>query len=80
MEIPSYLHDLVAEQINIGTIEANRRSWWATILRLQPMLDGDKWCVLWGPNIQEGIAAFGDSPQDAMWNFEAEMRKKVEEG
>lgn len=32
-------------------------------------IDGDKWCALYGANIQEGIVGFGDSPSDACISF-----------
>ena len=31
--------------------------------------DGDQWCVLLGDNIQEGVTAFGDTPYEAVRNF-----------
>lgn len=27
--------------------------------------DGDKWCALYGTDIMEGVAAFGDTPEKA---------------
>ena len=33
-------------------------------------MDGNKWCALYGENIVEGCAGFGDSPADAMWDFD----------
>jgi len=38
---------------------------------LKPKLtkDGNQWCVLYGDNIQEGIAGFGDSPYKAILDF-----------
>lgn len=39
-------------------------------LRLVPVKDGDQWCVLYGENLQEGIAGFGDSPDKAMRAFD----------
>ena len=38
-------------------------------LRAKIFLDGDKWCVLYGENIQEGISAFGDNPMNAVYKF-----------
>ena len=35
-------------------------------------MDGDKWCALSGPNLQEGIAGFGDTPMQAFEAFETE--------
>ena len=34
------------------------------------LLDGNAWCVLLGPNIQEGICGFGDSPYEAPRAFD----------
>ncbi len=32
--------------------------------------DGNQWCVLYGKDLQEGIAGFGDTPYEAVldWN------------
>jgi hypothetical protein len=73
MEVPEHLHQHAAQLIDLQTIAAHRSSWWATILRLCPFQDGDKWCVLWGENIQDGIAAFGDTPEAAMFAFDNAM-------
>ena len=32
--------------------------------------DGDMWCALFGDNLQEGVAGFGDTPANAMWAFD----------
>ncbi len=31
--------------------------------------DGDKWCVLLGENLQEGLCGFGDTPLKAVNDF-----------
>jgi hypothetical protein len=38
----------------------------------RPMLsiDGDKWCALYGANLMEGVAGFGESPETAMADFD----------
>jgi len=36
--------------------------------------DGDQWCVLWGGNLQTGIAGFGDTIGDALADFASEIR------
>jgi len=33
-------------------------------------LDGDQWCVLYGDDLQSGLAGFGDSPALAMADFD----------
>ena len=40
---------------------------------LQLMIDGDKWCALIGPNIQEGWAGFGDTRTEAVINMYKSM-------
>jgi len=31
--------------------------------------DGNQWCVLYGDNLQDGVAGFGDSPALAVLDF-----------
>jgi hypothetical protein len=31
--------------------------------------DGNKWCALYGDNLQEGVAGFGDTPAEATDDF-----------
>lgn len=31
--------------------------------------DGDSWCCLYGENLQEGVAGFGENPMNAVYNF-----------
>lgn len=33
-------------------------------------LDGDQWCALYGANLQDGVAGFGDTPALAMADFD----------
>ncbi len=35
----------------------------------EPYLDGDSWCCLLGDDLQTGIAAFGDTPEEAREAF-----------
>lgn len=32
--------------------------------------DGTKWCALYGENLMEGVAGFGDTPDEAMKAFD----------
>ncbi len=32
--------------------------------------DGNQWCWLYGDNLQDGIAGFGDTPEQAGVNFD----------
>jgi hypothetical protein len=49
-------------------------------------IDGNQWCVLYGENLQDGVAGFGDSPANAAAAFDQawftklpELRKLAEE-
>lgn len=42
----------------------------SVIYRPALRIDGNQWCALYGANLQEGIAGFGDSPADAMYAFD----------
>jgi hypothetical protein len=33
-------------------------------------IDGNQWCALYGENLQEGVAGFGDSPEKAYLDFD----------
>lgn len=33
-------------------------------------IDGDQWCALYGDDLQSGVAGFGKSPEEAMWDFD----------
>lgn len=43
---------------------------------LVPYKDGDKWCVLLGKNLQEGICGFGDTPYKAILDFNTNFYNK----
>lgn len=42
----------------------------SAIYRPKLSRDGDKWCALYGDNIQDGCCGFGDSPDLAMQDFD----------
>lgn len=54
-----------------------RRQYWAVVLGLKPVQDGDQYCILWGDNLQEGVAGFGPTPFDAIKAFEQAMYDKT---
>lgn len=40
-------------------------------------IDGNQWCALYGENLQDGVAGFGKSPADAMWDFDKNWTKAL---
>lgn len=77
MEYPEYLNNRVSELLAMEADGADKRRLWAVVLGANVFRDGDQWCALYGKNIQEGIAAFGDCPADAVNAFEHAMYKSV---
>jgi hypothetical protein len=52
---------------------------WFVNLRPRLFIDGNQWCALYGENLQDGVAGFGDSPADAARAFDAAMTQKLED-
>lgn len=46
---------------------------WSAVLKPALLKDGDMWCVLYGDNLQVGIAGFGPTPALALIAFETAM-------
>ena len=42
-------------------------------------IDGNQWCALYGENLQDGVAGFGMSPADAMWDFDKNWNAVIKE-
>ena len=59
---------MAAESIRAAAGEYERPS---VLFRPRIYVDGDKWCALYGDDLQSGVAGFGDSPAEAMANFDA---------
>ena len=51
----------------------------STIFKPRLFVDGDKWCALYGENIQDGVAGFGKSPVLAMMDFDVKWATKLPE-
>lgn len=49
----------------------------AVTLRPRLFIDGDQWCALYGENIQDGVAGFGDTPAKALSDFDAAFNKQL---
>lgn len=47
------------------------------ILRPSLSIDSNKWCALYGANLQDGVCGFGDSPDEAYRDFDREWYTKL---
>lgn len=66
---------MARESIGQAALEHTRPS---VLFKPRLSIDGDQWCALYGDNLQDGVAGFGKSPQDAMWDFDAQWGKALE--
>lgn len=46
----------------------------SAVFRPSLYIDGNQWCALYGANIQDGVAGFGNSPDLAMQDFDRNWR------
>ena len=47
------------------------------MLKPRIFIDGNQWCALYGENIQDGVAGFGDSPELAAKDFDLAWVKNL---
>jgi hypothetical protein len=57
----------LSEAISIVTNQLTRPS---VLYKPRVFPDGDRWLCLYGPNIQEGVCAYGKTPDEAVENFD----------
>lgn len=63
----SHARAMLQEQIACVGFEMVRPS---VLYRPSIALDGTKWCALYGEDLMNGVAGFGDTPQEAMAEFD----------
>lgn len=56
-----------AQEFGVAASEMQRP---AAVFRPALTIDGDQWCALYGDNLQDGVAGFGDTPDAAMRAFD----------
>jgi hypothetical protein len=49
-----------------------------SMLKPKVSIDGNQYCVLYGENLMEGVAGFGDTLMDAIWDFNKSFRTPIE--
>lgn len=70
----SHYVERTAAAVQSAAAEYERPS---VLYRPKLTIDGNQWCALYGENIQDGVAGFGDSPSDAMWAFDQAWHQKL---
>lgn len=64
----------VAQDYSGAAFEQQRPS---VLYRPRIALDGNMWGAVYGDNIQEGVAGFGESPAEAMLDFDRHWNAKL---
>lgn len=49
----------------------------SVMYRPKVFIDGNRWCALYGDDLQAGVAGFGDSPSEAMDDFDVAWHQKL---
>jgi len=65
-----------ASAVNIYqySCEINRPSY---IHKPKLNIDGNMWCALYGDDLQNGVAGFGKSPEEAYQDFDKNWAKRI---
>lgn len=71
-------YETILYEEKLAILEGERHHQLFAMLKPSLQRDGNQWCVLYGDNLQEGIAGFGDSPYDAVNDFNKAWYKKIE--
>ncbi len=85
-DIGSAIRDVAFQQLDISHMKAMLQQDFSIAAQemarpsvlFKPTLsaDGDMWCALLGENLQEGVAGFGETPCEAMLNFDQAFYKE----
>lgn len=59
----------VMEDTQLATVIQTAEYNLLAVLKPSVFRDGDQWCVMYGENLQDGIAGFGKTPYEAVLNF-----------
>lgn len=66
--------EIIKDSAEDITIEKSRP---CVLFHPKVYIDGNKWCALYGENLQDGVAGFGGSPSEAMADFDMEWKLKL---
>lgn len=69
--------ELTEEALHNAAIESFEMNL-VSLLKPRIFIDGNKWCVLYGENLQDGVAGFGITPRLAVYDFNKAWDKKLE--
>jgi len=71
----SYIKPQIKENFDITLYKYQRPS---VLFRPKISIDGNQWLALYGDNIQDGVAGFGNSPSESMADFDKKWNAKLQ--
>lgn len=66
------------EDLRIGAATEAAEFNLMAVLNPRISIDGNQWCVLFGENLQDGVAGFGSSPILAVYAFNKAWHQKLQ--
>lgn len=71
----SYAIEGIAQEFRLAAYETQRPS---VLFRPNLTVDGNQWCALYGADLVQGVAGFGDTPGEAMRDFDRNWEAKLQ--
>jgi hypothetical protein len=78
MQLESYIkqqHAEIQHNMALKLLEIEQQYKRFAILKPKITKDGNEWCVLYGEDLQSGIAGFGNTPHEAVMDWERQWNK-----
>lgn len=72
MELLGRAHEAKLRVIDMAEYVERERARPFVLLRPRMFPDGDQWCALYGDNLHDGVAGFGDTPANAAVDFDVQ--------
>ena len=73
----SYTQNQVMNILESEQQKAETQARVSFILKPRLSIDGNQWCALYGESLQDGVAGFGDSPDEAYRDFDKNWYMKL---
>jgi hypothetical protein len=74
MNVPEHMQGQVWELLQAKCQTEELRQAPHVLMRPRLSIDGNMWCALYGENVQDGVAGFGGSPEEACADFDSRWR------
>lgn len=73
----SWIIEIIKQEFLSAAMEHHRPS---VLFKPTLSIDGNQWCALYGSDLQDGVAGFGDTPDEAMRDFDLNWNRPIPKG